>query len=133
MNEHSKTPLFLMELIIMLFIFSVAAAISLRVFAEAKNIATESQALDFATIECQKAAELWKNNKGDLEQTAQQMDGIQTDHGFWVWYDKNWQKTDQQSTYSLHLSPEAQTATITFSEGETEILSFSCEAVMYGE
>ena len=57
MRTHSKTPLFLMELIIMLLVFSVSAAICLRVFTGAKKIADESRRLDAAVMMAQTAAE----------------------------------------------------------------------------
>ena len=65
MRNRSKTPLFLMELVIMLLVFSVSAAVCLQVFSGARNISAESRRLDLATMEAQKAAEYWKASHGD--------------------------------------------------------------------
>lgn len=122
MRTHSKTPLFLMELIIMLLVFSVSAAICLQVFAGAKRISEESRKLDAAVIHGQTAAEYWKASHGDLDKTAAMMGALPNEDGFVVYDEENW----------LHMAftCEGATADIVVFSGETEIFSLTCEAVM---
>ena len=58
MKTRSKTPLFLMELIIMLLVFSVSAAVCLQVFSGARKISEESRKLDAAVMQAQTIAVL---------------------------------------------------------------------------
>ena len=122
MRTRSKTPLFLMELIIMLLVFAVSAAVCLRVFAGAKQISEDSARLDAAVIQAQTAAEYWKTNHGDLEETAKDMGVLSEGNGFAVYDDEN----------ELHLdfTCEGPVANIIVLTGEKEIFSISCEAVM---
>ncbi len=60
MNSRSKTPLFLMELVIMLLVFAISAGICLKVFVEGKRISQESYELDKACMQAQRAAEFWQ-------------------------------------------------------------------------
>ncbi|MBR5269950.1 MAG: hypothetical protein IKU21_05545 [Anaerotignum sp.] len=122
MRTHSKTPLFLMELIIMLLVFSVSAAICLQVFAGARRISDESRRLDIAVMQAQTAAECWKASYGDLEKTAEYMGTEADENGFSLYDDKEKMTLDFQC--------EDMQATIIVLNGEEEIFSLKCEAVM---
>ncbi|WP_458407243.1 hypothetical protein [Anaerotignum sp.] len=122
MRIHSKTPLFLMELTIMLLVFSISAAICLQVFAGAKRISSESRKLDAAIIHAQTAAEYWKATHGDLEQTAEWMGVVSSENGFVVYDEENW--------LHMEFTCEETTADIVVFSGENEIFSITCEAVM---
>lgn len=122
MRTHSKTPLFLMELIIMLLVFSVSAAICLQVFSGAKKISDESRKLDIAVMQAQTVAECWKASYGDLEETAERM-GVVAERNRFVIYD------DDSELYIEAVS-ENTTLDITIFSEETEVFSLLCEAVM---
>lgn len=122
MRNRSKTPLFLMELIIMLLVFAISAAVCLQVFAGAKRISAESQQLDFACMEAQKAAEYWKASYGDLEKTAEHMGAVAEGNSFSVYYEEEW--------LHLEFSREGARADIVIYAGEEEIFSLECEVVM---
>ena len=62
----SKTSLILMEQLMMILIFALAAAICLQLFAGAKAIAEETSRLDQAVILAQNAAEVLKATGGDI-------------------------------------------------------------------
>ena len=85
MKTRSKTPLFLMELIIMLLVFSISAAVCLQVFSGAKKISEESRKLDAAVIQAQTIAECWKASHGDLKETTEMMNVIPAETGFKVY------------------------------------------------
>lgn len=131
MKTHSKTPLFLMELVIMLFVFAAASAVCLRVFAEAQKISAESQALDYAVTECQKAAEFWKSTHGDLEETAAKMNGTLTEGGFSVYYTEDWKPAEKAEPFQLTFSADAATAQISMKKNTEAFFSLPCEAVIF--
>ncbi|MBE6679601.1 MAG: hypothetical protein E7598_03670 [Ruminococcaceae bacterium] len=54
---NSKAPLFLIEFLIMLLVFSVSCAICLKVFSKAELISLENELRDDAIIETQNIAE----------------------------------------------------------------------------
>ena len=66
----SKSTLTLMELLIMLVVFAVAAALCLRTFAGAGQISKDAAALDRAVTEVQSAAETLKGCAGNYEKAA---------------------------------------------------------------
>lgn len=121
MKTRSKTPLFLMEFIIMLLVFSISAAVCLQVFAGAKRISDESQRLDFACMEAQKAAEYWKATHGDLAETAEQMGALPDGNSFSIFYEEEWLR--------MEFVCEETAADIAVFSGEEEIFSLECEAV----
>ena len=122
MKTRSKTPLFLMELIIMLLVFSISAAVCLQVFSGAKKISEESRKLDAAVMQAQTIAECWKASHGDLEETAEMLDVIPREAGFKLYDEENW----------LHTEAVCKDTEINISvfSGEEEIYSLTCEAVM---
>ena len=122
MKTRSKTPLFLMELIIMLLVFSISAAVCLQFFSGAKKISEESRKLDAAVMQTQTIAECWKASHGDLEETAEMLHVIPSDTGFELYDEENW-------LYAEVFCEDA-TINITIFSGEDEIYSLSCEAVM---
>ena len=125
MRTHSKTPLFLMELIIMLLVFSVSAAICLQVFVGARRISEESHRLDVAVMQAQTAAEYWKASHGDLEETAECMGALPEGNRFSVYYEEEW--------FRMNFVCEGTTAHIVVLNGEDEIFSLTSEAVMLDE
>lgn len=131
MRTHSKTPLFLMELVSMLLFFAFSAVICLQIFTEAREISEKSRRMDYALLEGQRVAEYWKETQGDLEKMAEQLDGIVQGNDLFIFYDETWISQPKESVFTLSLSHRGPRATICISEGKEEVLSFSCEAVMY--
>ena len=122
MKTRSKTPLFLMELIIMLLVFSVSAAVCLQVFSGARKISEESRKLDAAVMQAQTIAECWKASHGDLEETAEMLHVIPGEAGFKLYDEENWLHTEV-------FCDDAKINIVVFS-GEEEIYTLFCEAVM---
>ena len=71
----NKTPLVLMELVIMLLVFAVAAGLCLRAFAGAERISRTGAEDDRAIAAAQNGAELTKFYAGDLETAAAERGG----------------------------------------------------------
>lgn len=63
----NKVSLQLMELLVMILVFSLAAALCLQVFARAVEISRETECRDQAVILARNAAELLKATAGDTE------------------------------------------------------------------
>lgn len=122
MRTRSKTPLFLMELIMMLLIFSISAAVCLQVFVGARRIADESRKLDAAVIQAQTVAEYWKASHGDLKETAEYMGVLPEENGFSVYNEEEWTH--------LEFTCDGAIADIIVFSGKKEIYSLTCEAVM---
>ena len=66
---RSKTPLALMEQVIMVLVFALAAALCLRVFVLSDRISRECEARDRAVPAVQTVAEILKNCRGDFAET----------------------------------------------------------------
>lgn len=109
----------------MLLVFSISAAICLKVFTGAKKISDESRQLDAAVLMAQTAAEYWKATHGDLEDTAEMMGAIPKENRFVVRDEENW--------IYLEFTSEDMTANIDIKNGEENIFSLTCEAVMSNE
>lgn len=71
----SKTPLMLMELVIMLLVFVLAAGLCLRAFLWADSTSDRSAESDRTVTAAQNAAELTRYYRGDLEAAAKEMGG----------------------------------------------------------
>lgn len=101
--NRSKAPLLLMEQLVMLLVFALAAALCLQAFvlADARSMTNESR--DRALLVTQSAAERWKAYDGDVKRALP--DG-QDENGDWLLcYDADWNAVDEGGQYRLLLSP----------------------------
>ena len=91
-----QKPLLLVELLVMLLVFSLAAALCLRGFAWAEEQSKLLQQQNQATIRAQNAAELLKATRGDYEQLGVARVG------------ERWSLTYREDgdTFSLQITPE---------------------------
>lgn len=76
---RSKAPLALLEQILMLLVFALAAVICLRAFLWSDTASRQSTARDEALVHAQSAAEVVKSCRGDLTLAAQMLDGTVED------------------------------------------------------
>lgn len=96
--SHSKSSLFLMELIISILFFSLASAVCVQLFAKAHVISGETVDLSHAVTEAQNLAELWYATEGDCNMvnellpdtnmTRSSKSAIQT---LYYTYDEQWE------------------------------------------
>ncbi len=75
----NKTPLVLMEQLIMVLVFALAAALCVGIFARADQTAEDTRFRDDAVVLAQNGAEVIKACGGDLETAARILEGTCTD------------------------------------------------------
>lgn len=72
----SKSPLALMEMLVMVLVFALAAALCLSAFALSERLSETNETRDQAVLAAQTAAEVLKSCGGDYEQAARLLDGV---------------------------------------------------------
>jgi len=95
---RSKAPLTLMEQVMMVLVFALAAALCVQVFVFSGQTSRRNEARDRAVLEAQNAAETLKaigGNGGDmghvLAEAAEVLGGEMSQGLLWLDYDENWQ------------------------------------------
>ena len=94
-SDTSRTTLFFMELVVVIFFFAVCSAICVGVFGNAHQIAKESDQLSKAVLETRSAASCYKAYSGDMESAAELLNGYVVENDLLVYYDKAWRKTTE--------------------------------------
>lgn len=119
----------LIELIVAVALFSIAAAICVRLFASAKTISDEAAQLSRAVIAAQSAAECFKASNGDCAETARICEGKTTDCGFEVNFDRAFNACEADGKYLLRAETNDEdgviSCKITVYNGQTEIYSIT--------
>ena len=101
---RNRAPLALMEQVIMILVFAVAAALCLQAFAWAQQRSGDNAARDQAMIRLESAAEVLKSANGDMEKASEYFGVYQ--NGVWnVRYDENWTEVAEGGVYSLSAEP----------------------------
>lgn len=108
----SKSGLFLMELILVILLFAISAAICLQMFTYASLTAQNAENLSYATLAARSAAECVQATGGDLDQVAEYLSGTANGSGLQVGYDDQWQPVDDNPTYQLELTQQGTRAEI---------------------
>lgn len=110
----SKAPLSLMEQLVMLLVFALAAVLCLRIFVLSGQISRECEIRDRAVAVTQNAAEIVKSTRGDLEAASQRYGGVYQEQKWLVGFDEAWQETAiEDAAYCL---------VVTLEEEETPLL-----------
>ena len=109
----SKSGLFLFELIVVIFLFTVSSAVCISIFAKSYSFSTDSESLTMSSVKAETAAEVFKKNDGDAGSDAEAiaealgadpatMDVIlgedSSSYGDFtlnLYYDKDWNNTDE--------------------------------------
>ncbi len=92
---RSKAPLAMMEQMVMILVFALAAALCLQAFVTSDRMSRESEARDRAAVLCQNAAEAIRHSGGDLAAAAEQL-GLaygayaQEEPAFSAHYNEDW-------------------------------------------
>lgn len=107
----SKAPLALMEQMVMLLVFALAAALCLQAFVKSDQISLKSQTRSNAAFAAQNTAEVIRYNGGSLEhalmETAKRQGGKylegdgDADGKLIIPYDGEWKATTQEAEYLL--------------------------------
>ena len=77
----SKATLSLIEQIIMILVFAIAAAASLKMFVYAETLSEQKEISDFAVTTAESAAEIIKHTRGDMVQAAALLEADATQEG----------------------------------------------------
>lgn len=101
----SKAPLVMMEQMVMILVFALAAALCLQAFVLSDRMSEESQARDTAVVLCQDAAEVLRDSGGDMAAAAALLGaGQYEEDSLMVDYDKGWGKAQGSMRYTLGAS-----------------------------
>lgn len=138
----NKTPLVLLELLVMVLVFALAAALCLQVFVRSDQIARETQARTQAVQAAQLGAEVlqWAGGTMDhaLETAADQLGGRVTDGVWTLPYGPDWQP-GEEGPYRLEAQGESAPveglwqARVRVLEGETELFQLTIAWQREGE
>ena len=113
---RSKSLLALMEQLVMVLVFALAAALCLQVFVFSQRVSKQNEAMDRAVMECQRAAETLKAAGGDMahaQKTAMTQMGGQLSQGVWcVSYDAQWNVTENGESGVYLLAARGQPAPV---------------------
>lgn len=109
--RRSKATLFLFELVIIILIFAICCAICLSLFTASRRISIEAQDLSYASVQAQSVAESLKSCRGNLGALPSLVEGIQGDAAVLVYYDTDWQVTQNsnEAVYTIEVSTALQT------------------------
>lgn len=98
----SKAPLALMEQMVMIAVFALAAALCLQVFVLSHTLSVDGANRDRAVTAVQNMAEALKLCRGDYEAAAQLLGGETAEEGLCIRYDEKWQQTSRgQEAFSV--------------------------------
>ena len=95
----NKAPLALMEQLVMLLVFALAAALCLQIYALSGKISRRCEARSFAATAAQNVAETVKHNRGDLSPFTGDAAAEQALIGF----DEQWRETAPENADYLIL------------------------------
>lgn len=108
MRERSRTGLFLLELVLMLLVFAVCAAVCMQVFAAARLESDRGRDLGNASLLAQSAAECWKSTRGDAQAAALLLDGALDQSAVILYRDDEWAACPaDEAAFALTLTPQS--------------------------
>ncbi len=103
----NKAPLALMEQLIMLLIFGLAAALCLQIYALSGKISRRCEALGHAVTTIQNVAETMKAHKGDLSHYSAFLTDSDENTPIQISYDADWEEVPpEQALYCILVTPE---------------------------
>jgi len=95
-HRHSRSALFLMEIIIVILFFVISAAVCVRVFTLAAILNRDSRNLNGAVIAAESAAAAYKSAGGDLAKAALVLGGEVSGDTLNIYLAEDWQETEQK-------------------------------------
>ncbi len=103
----SKAPLVMMEQMVMILVFALAAALCLRAFVLSDSMSKESERRDRAVLLCENLAEDVKNSAGSMqkEYAALAADGASQSDPILYYYDGKGRRTEGPAVYRLEVEP----------------------------
>ena len=126
MNK-SKTPLFLTEALMMLLVFSLVAAVCMRIFAAAREECRQSRDLSRAARWAGAAADCYQASGGDVAETCRLLGAREEAGGLQLGFDRSWEPGGEE--YLLTLTPEAGRAEIAVTRAGEVLFTLETKAV----
>ena len=103
---RSKTPLVLMEQLVMVLVFALAAALCVQAFTLADRRSRQVEAMDCALLEAQNAVETLKSCGGDYRETAELCRGTWDGAELCRFNNKDWKREQEgNAAYVLTVTP----------------------------
>ena len=102
-GKKSKSSLFLIEMLIAIFFFALAAIVGTRLFALSQVTANSSTELNFAVSECSSIAEVFESCKGDISAMSVILGGSLDEKYITLFYDENWQEKEDVAEASYRI------------------------------
>ena len=103
----NKAPLSLMEQLMMLLVFALAAALCLQVFSVSSRESRRIEARTGAVAMVQNTAETVKASKGDISQYPLLLGGAGDGESWEICYDETWSETiPEQAGYHIRIIPQ---------------------------
>ena len=104
-----RTPprhsLFLLECILALLVFSLAAAVCAQLFAKTARLERQAESLNQGVLLAQTAAEAFRSCGGDPEKTAGLLEAGLSEHGLTAWYGEDGLPSgEQEAVYILRVA-----------------------------
>lgn len=130
-KRTSKSGLFLLELVLGILFFSLASAVCVSLFVNARLTSARSRDLTEAMLQAQTVAESYRSVDGDMERLAQLLDAQQQEDALCLFYDKDWNPASDSSyaRYTLWIRSEdhghLDSAEILVTKGESDLFSLS--------
>lgn len=112
--KHSRSSLFLMELLISLLFFSLASAVCIRLFAKSHLISQDTINQNNAIVQAQNLAETWLATEGNMQDLNRLLEqGVPSEDGLRIWllFDEDWaplsDNSEAESSYVAELLSSA--------------------------
>jgi hypothetical protein len=107
---HSKSSLFLMELIISILFFSLASTVCIQLFVRSHTLSGDTVALNNAIIQAQNIAEIYNHSDGELTSVLSYYPDAainELSDSVYIYYDENWNTegiTEDNSVYMAQVT-----------------------------
>jgi len=105
MNQRSRSTLFLIEQLIVVFVFAVCAAACVRILVYSYLTSKDSKDVINAIMVAESGADSYKATAGDIGKTAEILGGVadkaDSASEAIVYYDKQWQICGKDSAYYI--------------------------------
>lgn len=99
----NKSTLVLIEQIVMLLVFAIAATVCVRMFVLSERLSAKYAATDRASLAAQNAAEHLKH--GGVAELSKEMGAVEHSSGEWViYYDANWNTSAEETEDGFSLA-----------------------------
>ena len=122
---RSKAPLVLMEQLVMVLVFALAAALCMRAFAMADQRSQWNEARGQALLAAQSAAETLKSCGGDYREAADLCRGVWDGSSWQTAYNESWRAADEEdAAYFLRVTPKKSDSSLL---GRAEVSVFTID------